>query len=534
MTINTVDRIDSPDSDFKQVQSKKDSLNKRYFFKLLANIIGFLIGIVTQMIIPRGLGPKAYGDFNFLTNFFTQIVSFMDMGTSTCFYIKVSGRPKENSLISFYAGFVLIVTLVVLGFVGSAHFSGAYKGIWLDQELIYIYLAAGWGLLTWYIQIFGGITDAYGITVPAEKVRMLQRIVSLGAIALLYAYHQLYLPQFFLYHYFILVLLLGLFIVIILRRVDLTVKGLRLRWQQTKDYVKEFYHYSHPIFIIALVGLVEGIFDRWLLQYYGGSLQQGFYSLSYQIGAICILFTSAMTPLLMREYSILHGTNSIEEMGRLFKRYVPGLYAIAAYFSCFIMVQSADVVKFVGGSAYQGSIAAVAIMSLYPVHQTYGQLTSSLFYATGQTRLYRNISVVFSALSLPFTYVMIAPTEKYGLNFGATGLAVKMVAINIFAVNVQLYFNARLLRLRYLSYLINQALCLGILIVLAYVSSIGARHLLPGQTVAGFLLSGILYTTMFLLLVYLKPESIGVARGDVRYIVKKARNGWNTKIRKRS
>jgi len=42
-----------------------DSLKKRYFFKLFSNFSGMAISLVTQAIIPRGLGPKNYGDFNF-------------------------------------------------------------------------------------------------------------------------------------------------------------------------------------------------------------------------------------------------------------------------------------------------------------------------------------------------------------------------------------------------------------------------------------------------------------------------------------
>ncbi|GAH85102.1 unnamed protein product, partial [marine sediment metagenome] len=66
--------------------NKEDSLKKRYFFKLCANLIGLPISIVIQSIIPRGLGPSAYGDFTFLTNFFTKVTGFFDAGTSIAFY----------------------------------------------------------------------------------------------------------------------------------------------------------------------------------------------------------------------------------------------------------------------------------------------------------------------------------------------------------------------------------------------------------------------------------------------------------------
>ncbi|MFH2047108.1 MAG: oligosaccharide flippase family protein [Pseudomonadota bacterium] len=502
----------------------KDSLNKRYFFKLSSNFLGLIISVITQLIIPRGLGPKAYGDFNFLTNFFTQVVGFLDMGTSTCFYTNISRNPEEHSLILFYLYFIAFVSFFVIGFVLLVHFSGIHETIWIGQNLVYIYLAAGWGLLSWFAQILGTMADAYGLTVPAEKVRMLQRISGLVFIVLLYLYNQIYLPQIFFYNYFILLFLIIVLIGVIGSNVHLAKKNLRLSWDSAKKYLKVFFNYSHPLFIIALFGLVGGIFDRWLLQYFGGSIQQGFYSLSYQIGTICFLFTGAMTPLLMREYSILHGTNNLNEMGRLFKRYVPILYAIAAYFSCFLMVQAQNVVRIIGGSAFQGSIMAVAIMSLYPVHQTYGQLTGSLFYATGRTKLYRNITVIFSLVSLPLTYFMIAPFDKFGLNAGATGLAIKMVIINIIAVNVQLYFNTKLLHLSYLHYLVHQIGCLFFFTGLAAMSALVANYLFADGGLYDFILSGIIYTMIVIVSVYFKPEILDLKSKDVKFLVQLIRN----------
>ena len=98
-----------------------DSLKRRYIFKLVANIFGLIIGLATQAIIPRGLGPVAYGDFNFLTNFFQQVFGFFDMGTSTCFYTKLSQRQNDSGLVSFYLCFSGIISLVVLTFVADVN-----------------------------------------------------------------------------------------------------------------------------------------------------------------------------------------------------------------------------------------------------------------------------------------------------------------------------------------------------------------------------------------------------------------------------
>ena len=282
----------------------EDSFNKRYIFKLLSNLVGLAAGFLIQALIPRGLGPKAYGDFNFLTSFFTQFVNFFDMGSSIGFYTKLSQRPKEKPLVSFYFYFVGIVAVALIIFVVFAQVSSAYVFIWPKQNLLYIYLGLIWALGTWLVQIIEKMTDAYGLTVLAEKARMIQKFLGLIIILVLFTLHMLSIITLFFYHYVILAFISVASIWV------MEFKGYSLQLRQklskndVKAYIKEFYKYTHPLLIYGLVSMLANIFDRWLLQVANGSVQQGFYSLSLQIGTLCFLFTGAMTPLLTRELAI--------------------------------------------------------------------------------------------------------------------------------------------------------------------------------------------------------------------------------------
>ncbi len=285
---------------------------------------------------------------------------------------------------------------------------------------------------------------------------------------------------------------------------------------QVLDYAKEFYQYSHPLFVYALVGLFVGILDRWFLQVFSGSVQQGFYGLSYQIGAICFLFTGAMTPLITREFSIAYGKRDFTKMAYLFRRYIPPLYGIAAFFSCFISVQADKVAFIFGGAKFQDATLAIAIMSYYPIHQTYGQMSGSLFYATGQTGLYRNIGIIFMVLGLPVTYFLVAPVDMMGLNTGSTGLAIKMVLIQFVAVNAQLYFNSKFLRLPFWKYFAHQILCIGCLLSLAFISLKIVNYLqISSSIVMNFLLNGVIYSISVAGLTYFVPNLFGLKKKDM-------------------
>lgn len=175
----------------------EDSLRKRYLYKLFANLVGLAISTVTQAIIPRGLGPKAYGDFNFLSSFFIEVVNFLDMGTSTGFYTKLSQRPKESRLVSFYLYFTGIVSLIILMITIMVHLSSIYNKIWPDQKMYYVYLASAWGILTWFVQVLNKMGDAYGLTVSTELAKIFQKALGLALIIALFFFNQLDLTNFF-------------------------------------------------------------------------------------------------------------------------------------------------------------------------------------------------------------------------------------------------------------------------------------------------------------------------------------------------
>ena len=183
---------------------KVDSLKKRYFYKLGASLICIPISLITAAVVPRTLGPAAYGNFSFLTQFFAKIVGFFDSGTSIGFYTKMSQRLHEKGLIKFYWFFVLIISLIVMITVPIVILLNKQDLLWPDQNIKYIWMALFFSLATWCSQIVIKIVDAYGYTAKGEIVRILQRIIGLVLILTLFFIGNLNLTTFFYYSYFIL------------------------------------------------------------------------------------------------------------------------------------------------------------------------------------------------------------------------------------------------------------------------------------------------------------------------------------------
>lgn len=498
-----------------------DSLKKRYFFKLLTNFVGLGISAITQAIIPRGLGPKAYGDYNFLINFFTQVINFFDMGSSVGFYTKLSQRQKEFKLVSFYFYFVCLVSLVVVFFVTAAQSMSLGGIFWPNQMPGYVYMAVFLGLFIWVSNIMTRIGDAYGLTISTETAKIIQKISGLVIIVALYLLNRLTLESFFIYNCFISVLLAGAFYYIFRKHGYEILQNLRMRFSEARKYAVEFYQYSQPIFMYSLAGMLTGIFDKWLLQICAGSIEQGFFGLSYQIGAVCFMFTSAMTPLIMREFSIAYNNKDMALMAQLFRKHVPLLYSITALLACFIAVNADKVTVIMGGAQFQGAVMAVGVMAIYPIHQVYGQLGSSVFYASNKVSIFCNIAIIFMILGLPITYFLIAPRKLFGLNAGALGLSCSMVLIQILFVNVQLYFNSKLLKISFWKYVAHQIGSVSVFLAIAVFSRFIIGHFQPirQSVVLSFISCGILYLIVTVLFIYRFPAVIGARRSGMRISV---------------
>jgi hypothetical protein len=117
----------------------------------------------------------------------------------------------------------------------------------------------------------------------------------------------------------------------------------------------------------------------------------------------------------------------------------------------------------------------------------------------------------------------LAPVDQYGLNAGATGLAIKFVLVNFVTVNVQLYFNARMLNVSFVKFVGHQVVSVVCLIFLALLAKLAIDAIginCYNNIIIAFILSGMLYSFFVMLLVYAFPQVIGLHRKDINGLIK--------------
>ena len=492
----------------------EDSLTKRFTFKLGSNLVGLIVGLISIGMVPRALGPSNYGVFGFLTFFFARVVQFLKLGTSAAYFTKISTRPKEKELIGFYVYF--ISWLIIMVFVGIA---GVFvidlnNLVWPEQELKYIIAAAIFATLTFISNFIHDTNDAFGHTVINEVFYVIKSILGTGLVLILYFTGRLTLTSYFLIHYLqlIFIILAGTKILYSFR--VSVFSYWKSAWKKVRHYGAEFYTYSQPLFFNGLVVFLVEIGDRWLLQYFGGSVQQGYYSFALKLGAICFLFTSSMVPLFTRELSQSYGDKDIGRMRELFDRIIPSFFSIATYFAVFISVNSKEIILLLGGEQYIGASGIVSILAFYPIYQTYGQLNGSLLLATAKSKQIRNIGVSTALFGIIGSYFLLVPANMGGLDLGAIGLAIKIIIISAISVNIQLWLNSKILNISFLKYFTHQIFIPLIFLALAICSNLIIRQLFDSGFI-NILINGVAYTSAIFLLVYLHPKLFGISRSQI-------------------
>lgn len=502
----------------------EDSLGKRYLSKLVSNMATIPLYLIMEAVLPRALGPASYGNFSYATSLFQNFTNFLDMGTSTCLHTSLAKRPDEISLLAFYGRFSLLMLLFCLAAGFAMHIPGAGMNLMPGVPLWMAAPSALWAYITWAGRVARGANDALGITARSEHVRIGVNIASALALLALFLAGLLSLKILYLHQYASLGLLAAGFILVLHRHLKQNVerseagKLWQLSFSRFSQYAHEFARYSSPLFVTALASVLILSAERWLLQYFEGSIEQGYFSLSLKIGVACFLFVTALTPLMMREMAVAHGKNDRAGIAGLMDRYAPMIYAVAAWMACFVLVEARAVVRLFGGAEFAGALLPVQIMALYPIHQGYGQLANSIFYATGETTLLRNVSICTMLFGLGLTWLLLAPPHLFGFQLGAGGLAVKMVLVQIISVNLLFWFSRNAAPFNLKRNLLHQVVCPLALTAAAFCSRYSTEWAGLGgaSDFSRFFVSGVIYCIICALLASLLPFVFGLAKGDLR------------------
>ena len=414
-----------------------ESVIVRVFGSISFNGLKAILGFFSTMIIARHLAPSGYGDLMFLFGVFVTLRPLLDLGSSNAFFTFLSEGVKAANYYLLYflwlAAQFFLMTLLIFIILPDAW----YEKLWLNHDRLVVFLAFFAVFMQQQIwQSFVQIGEAFRQTIKVQLASLIIAVSYLVSLILVANFSNLTVKDVFLIQitqYFIATLIFYFLIR----------KKHRKNFDSQKSFKVislEFFHYCKPLIAVTFAGFLYEFLDKWMLQKFSGSEQQGFFQISSQFASLSLLFTASVMGIFWKEFSALWAAGNCEEMAKLYRMFTQGLVMISAAISGFLIPWSKEILISLLGDSYSGATMILAIALLYPIHQTMGQVCGVVFLASRQTKRFMIISIAIMLSSIPLTYILLAPNTNLsygGFNLGAIGLAIKMVGLGAISVNLQ-------------------------------------------------------------------------------------------------
>ena len=472
------------------------------------------------MLVARGLGPEQYGTMMFLLGTFAAVRQLLDMGSSTAFFTFLSQRQRSRRFVYWYFawfGVQFLIPLLVVGLVFPAEW---VELIWKGEQrslVILAFLAAYMQSVLWSIILQMG--ESQRLTRWVQSVAVAIALVHLLLMVMAWWGGWLGVRLIFL----LMIIEWGIAVAVIVKQ--LRFSTLPDESDTPKAVLMEFWRYCLPLIPYAWIGFAYEFADRWLLQNYGGSVQQAYYAVAYQFGAVAALATSSILNIFWKEIAEAHHQGNMERVRALYRKVSRGLFFVAASVSGLLMPWSEDILRLALGPAYVGGAGVLAMMFLYPIHQSMGQVGGTMMYAMGHVRAQVAVGMAFMVLSIAVSWFVLTPQDADipGLGLGSVGLACKMVVMQFLGVNVIAWYLAKRLEtvFDWQHQLIVLACCIGAG-WLAYIAT-GWLFDTSAPVVGSFLFSTLLFAAMTMVVVWFAPSLAGVSRGEISGMVHRFR-----------
>lgn len=492
------------------------SISARLTFSVFANVLKAVITFGTGMIVARSLGPEQYGVMMFLIGTFSATRQLLDMGSSTAFFTFLSQRQRSRNFVALYLAWLGVQFLVPLLVVGVFTPSAWVEIIWQGEQrslVVLAFIAAFTQSVLW--STFLQMGESQRLTRLVQGIAVLVALVHCLLVVLAW--------------YFECVSVKGIFILLILEwGIAVVVVANNLHFPQitdifdtSKQMFKEFWRYCLPLIPYAWLGFAYEFADRWLLQTYAGSVQQAYYSVAFQFGAITTIATSSVLNIFWKEVAELYHQKDFERINKLYLQVSRRLFFLAAMGAGFLAPWSSEILHLTLGSVYEDGSVTLMVMFFYPLHQAIGQVGGVMAYATGRVTAYVRLGMLFMTTSIVVTYFILGPRVGFfpGFELGSVGLAIKMVFMQIISVNALAFYLSRSLRVGFdwffqcVSVLACVAAGLLTYILVSFLFDLTSQIWIP------LLVACFLYILIVISLITIFPGIAGLSRNEINSLM---------------
>lgn len=497
------------------------SVKTRFLVSVAANGIRSILGFVSGLLIARALSPSGYGDLMFLLGSFAAIRGLLDMGASSAFYTFLSRHTQGRRFYVVYLIWTAFQFFITLALVAAIIPASLFEKVWLGhtREIVLIAFLATF-MQQQILQTVSQIGESMRKTVKVQLLTLIVAMFYLAIISILLMYDMLTTEN-----------------VLFTMTLQSALASLCIYWLLRENHeqpseknasldqiIMEYWVYCKPLIVLAVITFFYDFADKWMLQKFGGSAQQGFFQIANQFANAILLATTSIVGIFWKEIAHAWEKRDHVRITMLYRKATRGLVMLSAIAAGLVLPWSEQIVTLLLGPMYAESWPVLAIMLLYPIHLPMGIIGGSTLLAVGQTKKHTLICVVGMLASMPLAYFMLAPIMAGGLALGAWGLAIKLVSLNVVTTNIQAVIIARHSHWKY--DWIFQVVGIPIMIALGYLVKFLAGLIwnFDVLSLANLLMpvifASILYALLVIGVLWMLPWLIGLDKDELRAMVK--------------
>ena len=496
-----------------------NSVKTRFLVSVGVNGIRSILGFASGLLVARALNPTGYGDLMFLLGSFAAIRGLLDMGTSSAFYTFLSRHTQGRRFYLVYFFLTALQFLITLTLVAWIIPSSLFEKIWLghNREIVIIAFLAAF-MQQQVLQTISQIGESMRKTVKLQLLTLLMAMIYLVALTLLFVF-EVMTQKNILFAMIFQGAIATLLVYWVLRKDQ----ALPFERDATfKQIILEYWVYCKPLIALSLITFLYDFADKWMLQKFGGATQQGFFQIANQFSNAILLATMSIVNIFWKEIADAWAKRDHIRIAMLYRKITRGLVMLSAIASGLLLPWSEQVVMILLGPTYAQAWPVLAVMLLYPIHLPMGIIGGSTLLATGQTHKHMLIGVVGMLVSMPISYLMLAPSTEgvvLGFGLGAIGLASKLVMLSIVSVNIQAWIIAKYNGWKF--DWVFQVVGIPLMIALGYFVKflIGLIWDLDDVSITNLflpaLLTSFLYTVFVMWAIWLLPWLIGLEKKDI-------------------
>jgi O-antigen/teichoic acid export membrane protein len=501
---------------------RAESAGARYLVTLAAQVLRAALAFISAAIVPRVLGPIAYGNYTFLLSTAATVRAFLDNGTQQAFFTFSARDTGSGGLTRLYACVLagqFALTMLLIGGMAAANRLG---WLWPGQALddIVSVTTLEWALfLAVSLQQLG---DSKAHTIYPQLLGALASVIVLMGLLVLWTTGRLDFDTFVGLN------LAGAIVTCALLGYWLIGRHADIFWHGAlafRSVAKRWWGFASPLLLLQYYTPVVAYLGLYLIQRWYGSAEQGHWGLALQWSALAMIFTNASIMIFWREIAHYTSMGDLVRAAAAYERFSRLFYALVFVLACWLSVGSRTLVQAVAGEQFSAAGAVLAIMAFYPVAQTLGQITATSLKALERTGLYARWTVYLSVPDLLLTYFLIAPPTAAvpGLGLGAVGFAIKTALYGLIGVHVLDWLNCRVLGIDYAALFRGRlAVSLGIGAVALAVIGGGGRLLAAAGAgdVPALIATSLGYAAIVGAALWLRPSLAGVTRQQLGRVLR--------------